>query len=164
MRLRLVPWFVRSFPGALRGGTNSEVHRRGRQRDLFRCALSAHGKEGPRRHPGQFECPGLQLHQSTKRPPFIARGSSAGLFRVACPVNTARTDTIHSGSYGTGRAQVLALTEPVAEPNPVLRFAPRRRCFYGRLSSAFPVSTNLRLISRSSIVAVRWGYCVNRRG
>ncbi len=38
--------------------------------------------------------------------------------------------------------QLLALTKSVAEPNPVLRFAPRRRCcFYGRLSSAFPACT-----------------------
>jgi hypothetical protein len=132
MRLRLVPWFLRSFPGALRGGTNSEVHRRGRKRDLFRCTLSAHGKEGSRRHPGQFECPGLQFHQSTERPPFSARGSSAGLFRVACPAPTL-TDTIHSRSYGTARAHLRALTKSVAEPNPVLRFATRRRCcFYGR--------------------------------
>ena len=102
MRLQLVPWFLRSFPGSLRGGTNSEMHRRGRKRDLFRCTLSAYGKEGSRRHPGQFECRGPQFHQSTKRPPFCAGGSRAGLFCAACPAPT-RTGTIHSRSFGKAR-------------------------------------------------------------
>jgi hypothetical protein len=79
----------------------------------MKCALSAHGKEGPRRHPGQFECPGLQLHQSTKRPPFSASagGSSADLFRAVVPVTTF-IDTIHRRSSGTARQLPRALTSP----------------------------------------------------
>ena len=116
-RLHPVRWIVRSFPSTLRGSTSSEVHRRGKKRDLFRCTLSAHGKDGCRRHTSQLECHGPQFHQSTKRPPFSARATSAGLFGAACPAPPP-TDTIYSRSYGKTPGQVLVLTGTVAKPNP----------------------------------------------
>ena len=113
IRLRRVLWIVRFLAGAFRGSRNSEMYRRGRKRDLFRCTLSAHGKEGYRRHTGQHERPGSQLHQSAKKPRPDPRGPSAGIFRAACLAPT-RTDTIHSRSDGTARAHLLrALTKSV---------------------------------------------------
>lgn len=142
MRFHPVPWIVRPFPSTLRRSTGSQVHRRGKKRDVLRCTLSAHGKDGHRRHTSQLECDGPQLHPSTKRPPIRAGVASTGLFRGACPAAT-RTGTIHSRSFGKARGQLLAPTERWrTEAGPPLR-----------------CSTPLRFLTSGSLLSVAVTIC-----